>query len=93
MGPVDCAPLTVIAAFPALRYTDTAGMLLTALPLYGLLLALRNTTSDAPRIGHCEACERARDNRQRRIGAKDGEPCDDAVKSRKMGGCAEGCDR
>jgi hypothetical protein len=41
-------PLTVIATFPALRYVDTGGMLLTALPLYGLFLALRNTSSDAP---------------------------------------------
>ncbi len=41
-------PLTVIATFPALRYVDTGGMLLTALPLYGLFLALRKTSSDAP---------------------------------------------
>jgi hypothetical protein len=40
--------LTVIATFPALRYVDTGGMLLTALPLYGLFLALRKTSSDAP---------------------------------------------
>ncbi len=33
-------PLTVIAAFPALRYVDTGGMLLTALPLYGFMLAM-----------------------------------------------------
>jgi hypothetical protein len=41
--------LSVIVAFPALRYADTGGMLLTALPFYGLLLALRKTRSDAPR--------------------------------------------
>jgi hypothetical protein len=41
-------PLTVIATFPALRYVDTGGMLLTAIPLYGFFLALRKTSSDAP---------------------------------------------
>jgi hypothetical protein len=41
-------PLTVIATFPALRYIDTGGMLLTSLPLYGFFLALRKTRSDAP---------------------------------------------
>ncbi|MGL5138837.1 MAG: hypothetical protein ACRC7G_13835, partial [Beijerinckiaceae bacterium] len=41
--------LCVIAAFPALRYTDAGGMLLTALPLYGFFRALGNTNSDAPR--------------------------------------------
>jgi hypothetical protein len=41
-------PLTVIATFPALRYVDTGGMLLAALPLYGFFLALRKTISDAP---------------------------------------------
>jgi hypothetical protein len=45
---LSTTPLTVIATFPALRYVDTGGMLLTALPLYGLFLALRKTSSDAP---------------------------------------------
>jgi hypothetical protein len=45
---LSTTPLTVIAAFPALRYVDTGGMLLTALPLYGFFLALRKTSSDAP---------------------------------------------
>jgi Dolichyl-phosphate-mannose-protein mannosyltransferase len=40
--------LAVVATFPALRYADTAGMLLTALPLYGLFLALRKTNAEAP---------------------------------------------
>jgi hypothetical protein len=40
--------LTVGAAFPALRYTDTAGLLMTALPLYGLFLALGKTNSADP---------------------------------------------
>jgi hypothetical protein len=37
-----------ILVFPALRYTDTAGLLLTALPLYGFFLALSKTNSDDP---------------------------------------------
>ena len=41
-------PLTVIAAFPALRYIDTGGLMLTAVPLYGLFLALRKTNNAAP---------------------------------------------
>jgi hypothetical protein len=45
---LSTTPLTVIATFPALRYVDTGGMLLTALPLYGFFLALRKTSSDAP---------------------------------------------
>jgi hypothetical protein len=38
----------VLLAFPALRYIDTGGLMLTALPLYGLFLALRKTKSAAP---------------------------------------------
>jgi hypothetical protein len=45
---LSTTPLTVIATFPALRYIDTGGMLLSALPLYGFFLALRKTSSDAP---------------------------------------------
>jgi hypothetical protein len=46
---VTCtSALAVVATFPALRYADTAGMLLTALPLYGLFLALRKTNAEAP---------------------------------------------
>jgi hypothetical protein len=41
-------PLTVLAAFPALRYIDTGGIMLAALPLYGLFLAVRKTRSVAP---------------------------------------------
>ncbi len=41
--------LAVIGAFPALRYTDTGGILLAALPLYGAFLGLTNTNRDAPR--------------------------------------------
>jgi hypothetical protein len=44
---VSTSLLTVVV-FPALRYTDTAGLLLTALPLYGLFLALAKTNSDDP---------------------------------------------
>ncbi len=44
---ISTSALTV-AVFPALRYTDTAGLLLTALPLYGLFLALAKTNSDDP---------------------------------------------
>jgi hypothetical protein len=45
---VSTSALTVVAAFPALRYTDTAGLMLTALPLYGFLLALAKTKSAEP---------------------------------------------
>ncbi|MGL4239862.1 MAG: hypothetical protein ACRCTI_01990, partial [Beijerinckiaceae bacterium] len=45
---VSTSALTVIAAFPALRYTETAGLLLTALPLYGFFLAVSKTKSEAP---------------------------------------------
>jgi hypothetical protein len=45
---VCTTPLTVLLAFPALRYIDTGGLMLTALPLYGLFLALRKTKSAAP---------------------------------------------
>jgi hypothetical protein len=49
MAWVACTtPLTVIATFPALRYVDTGGMLLAALPLYGLFLALRKTNKAEP---------------------------------------------
>jgi hypothetical protein len=41
--------LSVLGAFPALRYTDTGGMLLAALPLYGVFLGLTNTSRDAPK--------------------------------------------
>jgi hypothetical protein len=41
--------LSVLGAFPALRYTDTGGMLLAALPLYGVFLGLTNTNRDAPK--------------------------------------------
>jgi hypothetical protein len=40
--------LCVVAAFPALRYTDAGGMLLAALPLYGLFRTFGKTSSDAP---------------------------------------------
>jgi hypothetical protein len=45
---VSTTAATVVAAFPALRYTDAGGLLLTALPLYGLFLALAKTKSDDP---------------------------------------------
>jgi hypothetical protein len=45
---ISTTALSVVTAFPALRYTDTGGMLVTALPLYGLMLALRKTKDDAP---------------------------------------------
>jgi hypothetical protein len=45
---VSTSALTVIAAFPALRYTDTAGVMVSALPLYGLFLALAKTKTAAP---------------------------------------------
>lgn len=47
--------LAVVATFPALRYIDVGGMLMAALPLYGLLRLLSvprasgNTSHDAPR--------------------------------------------
>jgi hypothetical protein len=41
--------LCVLGAFPALRYTDTGGMLLAALPLYGMFLGFTKTNLDAPK--------------------------------------------
>lgn len=46
---VSTSALSVVAAFPALRYTDTGGLLLTAVPLYALFLGIAKTRSDAPR--------------------------------------------
>jgi hypothetical protein len=42
---VSTTAVTVVAAFPALRYTDAGGLLLTALPLYGLFLAVRRSSA------------------------------------------------
>jgi hypothetical protein len=45
---VSTTALSVMTVFPALRYTDTGGLILAALPLYGLMLALSRPAQSLP---------------------------------------------